>query len=273
MSEALLDGFVIGAIAALIGAIIDLVVTNMNIQDSLDTKSGWREKLFEVAAKERISMEDVQVLRATLRFTPKKKTRSIMSSVLTSIGNLVVKSVVSLLIFLLIYKYVAGKLIPRLLDYVWKLTFHQPDNELLVQRIFTVIASCVILFIFEVILTTARNTKFMEWELFNRICGLRDTKVLNGDDYPSEKRHYNFDDMTATIIDFCDSITSGKINIYCNLTQQKLRIYTRYMLKHHWEELSVPNYRVLKKIQVRLNDEKNIEETMSLINEIGKEFK
>ncbi|WP_137665775.1 hypothetical protein [Enterococcus hulanensis] len=56
-NNGLLDGFVIGAVAALIGAIIDLVVANMNLKDSLDSKSGWREKLFNISSKDKIELK------------------------------------------------------------------------------------------------------------------------------------------------------------------------------------------------------------------------
>ncbi|WP_077700369.1 hypothetical protein [Staphylococcus hominis] len=41
------------------------------IRDSLDSKSEWRKKLFEIAGKEPIEIEDVFQLRAGLRFTEK----------------------------------------------------------------------------------------------------------------------------------------------------------------------------------------------------------
>ncbi|MFT9005207.1 MAG: hypothetical protein ABF991_10935 [Liquorilactobacillus hordei] len=56
-------------ISAVIAAIVSFVVSGkMQLNDSLDTKSGWRKHLFEVASKEYISLSDVYTVKTTLRF-------------------------------------------------------------------------------------------------------------------------------------------------------------------------------------------------------------
>ncbi|HFI0213140.1 TPA: hypothetical protein ACGO10_000317 [Streptococcus suis] len=63
-------------IAAFIGAIVAATVTfwasNQTLSDSLDSKSGWREKLFAVASKYELTLDDAQTVRTALRLFPKK---------------------------------------------------------------------------------------------------------------------------------------------------------------------------------------------------------
>lgn len=63
-------------IAAFIGAIVAAIVTfwasNQTLSDSLDSKSGWREKLFAVASKYELTLDDAQTVRTALRLFPKK---------------------------------------------------------------------------------------------------------------------------------------------------------------------------------------------------------
>ncbi len=58
-------------IAAFIGAIVAAIVTfwasHQTLRDSLDSKSGWREKLFTVASKYELTLDDAQTVRAALR--------------------------------------------------------------------------------------------------------------------------------------------------------------------------------------------------------------
>lgn len=60
--------------AAIIGAIVAAFVTywtsNQTLSDSLDSKSGWREKLFTVASKYELTLNDAQTVRAALRIFP-----------------------------------------------------------------------------------------------------------------------------------------------------------------------------------------------------------
>lgn len=55
-----------GFIGAIIGSLISINVQKMN---ELDSKSGWRKKLFELASKDKMSLDDVFLLRTTLRYT------------------------------------------------------------------------------------------------------------------------------------------------------------------------------------------------------------
>lgn len=61
-------------IAAFIGAIVAAIVTfwasHQTLRDSLDSKSGWREKLFTVASKYELTLDDAQTVRAALRLFP-----------------------------------------------------------------------------------------------------------------------------------------------------------------------------------------------------------
>lgn len=53
--------------------------------NSLDEKSGWRKKLFELAGSEKIEEKDIHILRSSLRFTQKKKPKTyfdIMSKIM-----------------------------------------------------------------------------------------------------------------------------------------------------------------------------------------------
>ncbi|HEM3523495.1 TPA: hypothetical protein U1B43_000413 [Streptococcus suis] len=56
--------------AAILGAIMAFWVSNQTLSDSLDTKSGWREKLFAVASKYELTLDDAQTVRTALRIFP-----------------------------------------------------------------------------------------------------------------------------------------------------------------------------------------------------------
>ncbi|MEG0293757.1 hypothetical protein [Enterococcus sp.] len=64
-----LDG--LGSILAVIVSLIALLGTMFSnkkqLNDSLDSKSGWRKELFDVASKEEISIGDLQRIRSALR--------------------------------------------------------------------------------------------------------------------------------------------------------------------------------------------------------------
>lgn len=57
-------------IAALVAAFVAYLVSNRDLSDSLDTKSGWRQKLFEVASTYELNLDHAQTVRAALRFLP-----------------------------------------------------------------------------------------------------------------------------------------------------------------------------------------------------------
>lgn len=60
--------------SGLIGAVIGGQLTSqIQKMDSLDSKSGWRQKLFDLASKEKIDIGDVYLLRTTLRYTKNDK--------------------------------------------------------------------------------------------------------------------------------------------------------------------------------------------------------
>lgn len=58
------------------GGIITFIVTSYfnkrKLVDSLDTKSGWREKLFDTAATEVITKKEIHIIRTTLRYKAKE---------------------------------------------------------------------------------------------------------------------------------------------------------------------------------------------------------
>lgn len=64
--------------SGLIGILLTLIVTALiiprtnkkELADSLDSKSEWRKSLFQAASKENITMDDVYLLRASLRYKP-----------------------------------------------------------------------------------------------------------------------------------------------------------------------------------------------------------
>lgn len=64
-AKATIVASIIGAIVAILGVFLTNNVTKMN---ELDSKSGWRNKLFDLASKDRMTLDDVYLLRATLRF-------------------------------------------------------------------------------------------------------------------------------------------------------------------------------------------------------------
>lgn len=62
------------AVATILSAITATFVTifitmRFTLNDSLDTKSGWRKELFKVAGSENPSLDDVQMIRAAVRYT------------------------------------------------------------------------------------------------------------------------------------------------------------------------------------------------------------
>lgn len=61
------------AIATLVAGVITLFNSNKQIRDSLDSKSGWRKDIFNVASKTFITTDDVYLILAALRFLPHDK--------------------------------------------------------------------------------------------------------------------------------------------------------------------------------------------------------
>lgn len=69
MDQATILAAIIGAVVAIFVMIITNNVTKMN---ELDSKSDWRKKLLELASKDMMTLDDVYLLRATLRFSKHK---------------------------------------------------------------------------------------------------------------------------------------------------------------------------------------------------------
>lgn len=57
-----------GLVGAVVGGAVSLVSTNIEKMNNLDSKSEWRKKLLELASKDMMTLDDVYLLRATLRF-------------------------------------------------------------------------------------------------------------------------------------------------------------------------------------------------------------
>lgn len=57
-----------GIIGAIVGGSVSLISTNVQKMNTLDSKSEWRKKLLELASKDMMTLDDVYLLRATLRF-------------------------------------------------------------------------------------------------------------------------------------------------------------------------------------------------------------
>lgn len=60
-------------IGAVLAAFVTYLVSNRDLSDSLDSKSEWRKKLFEVASTYELTLDHAQTVRATLRFLPQDK--------------------------------------------------------------------------------------------------------------------------------------------------------------------------------------------------------
>ncbi|WP_048800678.1 hypothetical protein KZA77_007850 [Streptococcus constellatus] len=60
-------------VAAVVAAFVTYLVSNRDLSDSLDSKSEWRKKLFEVASTYELTLDHAQTIRATLRFLPQDK--------------------------------------------------------------------------------------------------------------------------------------------------------------------------------------------------------
>lgn len=300
LGENVMDGFVIGAVAALVGAIIDLVVTNMTLKDNLDSKSEWRKELFGVASSDKVSFESINILRATLRYRPKEFTSP--KDILTPLKKALYWSV-GILILLIIILIISvnvpksdtitflssmGSIILAYVIILYLCRIKKFKKELGYTKIYKVKArgssldfyastfaieigdsqydldytKCEVKEIFKSEIDVFDLTKLVDMKFKFGSERQADYGKINIDDFPLF--YFNFDSITKTIIDFCVSASVKGIN---DITAKKTKIYTMYMLKHHWEELSVPNYRFIKKIQIRINNNYIIKE---LIKDIVK---
>lgn len=62
-----------GLIGGIVGFMGQQFVASRNLRDSLDSKSGWRKELYNVASKYEISLDDVCRVRGALRYVPKNR--------------------------------------------------------------------------------------------------------------------------------------------------------------------------------------------------------
>lgn len=59
--------------AALLGALLGGLFTTQQMRGELDRSSGWRDKLFDAAAAEKITIKEIHTLRTALRYNISKK--------------------------------------------------------------------------------------------------------------------------------------------------------------------------------------------------------
>lgn len=69
-------GAIIKYFGALVNRIIPLVLTfylanRLTLNDSMDSKSKWREHLYDIASKDKIELADIYRIRASLRYYPR----------------------------------------------------------------------------------------------------------------------------------------------------------------------------------------------------------
>lgn len=65
-------GAIIGAVATLAAVILAFYLANrLTLNDSMDSKSKWREHLYDIASKDKIELADIYRIRASLRYHPR----------------------------------------------------------------------------------------------------------------------------------------------------------------------------------------------------------
>lgn len=65
-------GAIIGAVATLAAVILAFYLANrLTLNDSMDSKSKWREHLYDIASKDKIELADIYRIRASLRYYPR----------------------------------------------------------------------------------------------------------------------------------------------------------------------------------------------------------
>ncbi|GET10180.1 hypothetical protein [Ligilactobacillus agilis] len=64
-------GAIIGVLATLGGVILAFYLANrLTLNDSMDSKSGWRKELMNIASKDEITLADIYRIRASVRYYP-----------------------------------------------------------------------------------------------------------------------------------------------------------------------------------------------------------
>ena len=65
-------GAIIGAVATLAAVILAFYLANrLTLNDSMDSKSKWREHLYDIASEDKIDLADIYRIRASLRYHPR----------------------------------------------------------------------------------------------------------------------------------------------------------------------------------------------------------
>ncbi|MGH1747448.1 hypothetical protein [Enterococcus entomosocium] len=60
---------IIYLVSGFVGGLSTQFISKNNLRDSLDTKSGWRKELFNIASKDKITLDDVYRLKAAIRLS------------------------------------------------------------------------------------------------------------------------------------------------------------------------------------------------------------
>lgn len=290
-----------GLMGGFIGFIGQQVVTNRNLQDSLDSKSGWRKELFEAVSQSHVDLKSIYTLRATLRYKEKDNTNSHLKPFKTFSSLFIIIFGIGLVSNMIVfYLYKKRSFWNPLREYIWR----NFDNIFLSATKSSFIAVFLLTSVLSILVFNLLNIRKLKKELGEKenkdgIIEVEEKSDKDKPDKVNEKRElkfkpikkgkievrnlekdfegwkedeikkvplyvFNFDSMTKTIIDFCDECTNHDWNqsYFPWGNEKKFRLYTRYMLKHHWEELSVPNYRFIKKLEVRKRNNEAIRDTI-----------
>ena len=278
-----------GLLGGFIGFIGQQVVTNRNLQDSLDSKSGWRKELFEAVSQSTVDLKSIYTLRATLRYKPKADTSSHLKPFKKFKLYSIVIIILGLIANMLVFQKKNREFWSLLKNYIFNnfenIFLSASKSSFIALYILITLLSIVILFLVKICrlmwALRKKGDKYFTDETYILGIPKRKIDVINledvlrikeGDDIKNVPLFvFNFDSMTKTIIDFCDECTNHDLNEgYIPFgNAQKFRLYTRYMLKHHWEELSVPNYRFIKKLEVRKKNNEAIRDTIIAV--LGKD--
>lgn len=82
-------GAIIGAFATLGGIVLAFYLANrLALNDSMDSKSGWRKELMDIASKDEITLADIYRIRASVRYYPHLKPTQLSFRWMT---NLIIK--------------------------------------------------------------------------------------------------------------------------------------------------------------------------------------
>ncbi|MHC9536893.1 hypothetical protein ACVQ8P_03725 [Dellaglioa sp. BT-FLS60] len=251
-------------LAAVIAAVVSFIVSSisaneqkktliMTLRDSLDSKSGWREKLFDVAAKDKMTLSDIYLLRTALQINAKEGTINLQ-------------------------KLQEGELVKLM---IYNLTGSKEEIELDKIKIFSSDGQKQLtIYKMNELTNSGKLDEMLCRTNVNEVMKIKvnDITVL----LPEELKEHNnktFDDMTNTMIKFCEKtvkvanerpLNSKKERILLNDESEKVRIYCRFLLKNHWEDLRNTDENGDKRKEYWNGFHKAVADTMDMINKIDK---